>query len=170
MDILNCANNSLCGPPTNQWHPFLSVWNLLLTWPSSVNLVRYPYPDIAHIFRRPGQQSKITLFIDPFTPLVWMGIAGATLLAGPIFWFIHRSSVFYRAYSDGFGGLGELKNCFWYTYGALLQQGTKAASKALLFKIWTSCHFSIIFLQVDIWFLRPIVGEFFSLSGGFLSL
>ena len=27
-----------------QWHHFYGVWYLLLTWPRSVNLVRYPYP------------------------------------------------------------------------------------------------------------------------------
>ena len=47
QDILNCANNSRCGP-TNQWHHFFSVWNLLLTWPRSVNLVRYPYPALRY--------------------------------------------------------------------------------------------------------------------------
>ena len=43
MDFLKCANNSRCGP-LNQWHHFWSVWNLLLTWPKSVNLLRHPYP------------------------------------------------------------------------------------------------------------------------------
>ena len=83
------------------------------------------------LFRRPGQQSKITLFIEPFTPLVWLGIAAATLLAGPVFWLIHRSSLYYTQSEEGFGGLVELKNCFWYTYGALLQQGIMSFEEVL---------------------------------------
>ena len=76
------------------------------------------------IYRRPTELSRYLLFIDPFTPMVWLYIAAMTMLIGPIFWFIHRYSYYYR-YHDEINryGLFKLQNCMWYCYGALLQQG-----------------------------------------------
>jgi len=75
------------------------------------------------MYRRPAEQSKILLFIRPFTGFVWLMIALTTLLAGPIYWIIHRSSYYYKECDTGYGPLGNLKHCAWYTYGALMQQG-----------------------------------------------
>ena len=76
------------------------------------------------IYRRPTELSRYLLFIDPFTPMVWLYIAAMTLLIGPIFWSIHRYSYYYK-YHDEINkyGLFQLQNCMWYCYGALLQQG-----------------------------------------------
>ena len=78
----------------------------------------------AFMYRRPKEVSRAILFIDPFTPLVWLGIAVMTAIIGPIFYIIHRSSLYYK-YNDEINnfGLFQLTNCVWYCYGAILQQG-----------------------------------------------
>ena len=53
----------------------------------------HPY---AFMYRRPKEVSRAILFIDPFTPLVWIGIAVMTAIIGPIFYVIHRSSLYYK--------------------------------------------------------------------------
>ena len=40
----------------------------------------HPY---AFMYRRPEETSKALIFIDPFTPFVWFGIASMTALMGP---------------------------------------------------------------------------------------
>ena len=40
------------------------------------------------------------LFIDPFTPWVWLGIAAMTAIIGPILYVVHRVSPYYRVYDD----------------------------------------------------------------------
>ena len=42
VDTLKCFLTIVVFHLT-QWHHFYGVWNLLLTWPRSVNLVQYPY-------------------------------------------------------------------------------------------------------------------------------
>jgi len=76
------------------------------------------------MYRRPAALSRAVLFIDPFTPLVWVCIAAMTAIIGPIFWLIHRSSYVYK-YNDTVNeyGLFKMSNCVWYCYGAMLQQG-----------------------------------------------
>jgi len=76
------------------------------------------------MYRRPTELSRYLLFIDPFTPMVWLYIAAMTLIIGPIFWVIHRYSQYYK-YHDEVNeyGLFQLRNCMWYCYGAMLQQG-----------------------------------------------
>lgn len=76
------------------------------------------------MYRRPEAQSRAVLFIDPFTPLVWVCIAAMTAIIGPILWLIHRSSYVYK-YNDTVNeyGLFKMSNCVWYCYGAMLQQG-----------------------------------------------
>jgi len=76
------------------------------------------------MYRRPAPLSRAVLFIDPFTPLVWVCIAAMTAIIGPIFWLIHRSSYVYK-YHDTVNeyGLFKMSNCIWYCYGAMLQQG-----------------------------------------------
>eukprot|EP00092_Neocalanus_flemingeri_P000465 GFUD01000495.1.p1 GENE.GFUD01000495.1~~GFUD01000495.1.p1 ORF type:complete len:837 (+),score=225.49 GFUD01000495.1:88-2598(+) len=76
------------------------------------------------MYRRPTELSRAVLFIDPFTPLVWVCIAAMTLIIGPIMWVIHRSSYVYKYYDTvNEYGLFKMSNCIWYCYGAMLQQG-----------------------------------------------
>jgi len=76
------------------------------------------------MYKRPTELSRYLLFIDPFTPMVWLYIAAMTLIIGPIFWVIHRYSYYYKYYDEvNEYGLFQLQNCMWYCYGALLQQG-----------------------------------------------
>jgi len=76
------------------------------------------------MYRRPTELSRAVLFIDPFTPLVWLCIAAMTLIIGPIMWIIHRSSYVYKYYDTvNEYGLFKMGNCIWYCYGAMLQQG-----------------------------------------------
>ena len=77
----------------------------------------------AFMYRRPKEVSRAVLFIDPFLPEVWIGIAVMTAIIGPIFYIIHRSSLYYK-YNDEISkyGLFQMTNCVWYCYGAILQQ------------------------------------------------
>ena len=54
------------------------------------------------------------LFVDPFTPTVWLGIAVMTAIIGPIFYIIHRSSPYYKYHHEvNSYGLFQLTNCVW---------------------------------------------------------
>ena len=79
----------------------------------------------AFMYRRPKTLSRASMFIDPFMPEVWLGIAVMTVIIGPILYIIHRSSLYYK-FKDEVSkyGLFQLTNCVWYCYGALLQQAT----------------------------------------------
>ena len=75
------------------------------------------------MYRRPQELSRYLLFIDPFTPYVWLYIAAMTVIIGPILWVIHRYSYYYVYYDELTEyGLFQMSNCIWYCYGALLQQ------------------------------------------------
>ena len=91
----------------------------VVNFTSAIDL--HPY---GFMYRRPAQLSRTLLFIDPFTPVVWAGIAAMTAIIGPILYLIHRSSYYYT-YHDEVNqyGLFTMMGCVWYTYGAILQQG-----------------------------------------------
>lgn len=76
------------------------------------------------MYRRPTELSRAVLFIDPFKPIVWIGIAVMMVIIGPILWLVHRASWYYR-YHDTVNeyGLFKMSYCIWYCYGAMLQQG-----------------------------------------------
>jgi len=55
---------------------------------------------------------------------VWICIGFAVLLVSPILFAVNRNSHYYTFHNQrNVYGLFKLKNCFWYLYGALLQQG-----------------------------------------------
>lgn len=46
------------------------------------------------------------------------------LMMAPLLYVVNRVSPFYEHHGKSNKlGLGKLNNCFWYLYGALLQQG-----------------------------------------------
>lgn len=91
----------------------------VVNFTSAIDLQPY-----AFMYRRPKEVSRAVLFVDPFTPTVWIGIAVMTAIIGPIFYIIHRSSLHYKYYDEVNNyGLFQLTNCVWYCYGAILQQG-----------------------------------------------
>ena len=84
-------------------------------------LDHHPY---AFMYRKPREVSRAKVFLDPFPLDVWLGIALMTVIIGPIFYIIHRSSLYYTYHgADKDQGLFQLTNCVWYCYGAILQQG-----------------------------------------------
>ena len=76
------------------------------------------------LYRRPKAISRAGIFIKPFAPSVWLVVALLTILMGPIFWIVHRSSYYYTHYDavNEFG-LFNMSNCCLYSFGAVLQQG-----------------------------------------------
>lgn len=73
---------------------------------------------------RPRELSRIYLFLSPFTTETWICIGFSIAFMSPLLYLINRLSPFYEFYGiKQQGGLHTLNNCFWYIYGALLQQG-----------------------------------------------
>ena len=77
----------------------------------SLPLDHSPY---GFIYKKPKQVTRATVFLDPFTNDVWAGIAIMTVIIGPIFYIIHRSSYYYTyTEADKDKGLFELVHCIW---------------------------------------------------------
>ncbi|OXA47132.1 Glutamate receptor ionotropic, delta-1 [Folsomia candida] len=74
---------------------------------------------------RPNELSRVLLFAAPFSYPVWICIIITVILVAPVLNAVHRSSYFYTFYHkvDENNGLSKMKNCYWYIYGSLLQQG-----------------------------------------------
>ena len=104
--------------------------------------VNFSYPvswePYSLLYQKPQRKSRLTLFLDPFTYDVWLYIFLTFLAIGPVFWIIHRGSYYYKVNETGYGGLGKLQHCIWYTYGSILGQGGK---------IW---HFGMAFNNIMI--------------------
>ncbi|XP_055690671.1 ionotropic receptor 93a [Lutzomyia longipalpis] len=77
------------------------------------------------IVSRPRELSRLYLFMAPFTAETWVCLAACLVLMGPFLYIINRFSPFYeqQGYDITRLGLNRINNCFWYIYGALLQQG-----------------------------------------------
>ncbi|XP_021705215.1 ionotropic receptor 93a [Aedes aegypti] len=76
------------------------------------------------IVSRPKELSRVFLFLSPFTIDTWLCLSATVLLMGPFLYVVNRLSPFYEHHGrSNTIGLGKLYNCFWYIYGALLQQG-----------------------------------------------
>lgn len=72
------------------------------------------YSPYGFMYKKPKQVTRATVFLDPFTNDVWAGIAIMTVIIGPIFYIIHRSSYYYTySEADKDKGLFELINCIW---------------------------------------------------------
>uniref|UniRef100_A0A182FK55 Ionotropic glutamate receptor C-terminal domain-containing protein n=1 Tax=Anopheles albimanus TaxID=7167 RepID=A0A182FK55_ANOAL len=76
------------------------------------------------IISRPRELSRVLLFLSPFGSDTWLCLSAAVALMGPILCIINRLSPYYETHrTPSDTGLGKVNNCFWYIYGALLQQG-----------------------------------------------
>ncbi|XP_058063551.1 ionotropic receptor 93a [Anopheles bellator] len=76
------------------------------------------------VISRPRELSRVLLFLSPFGSDTWMCLATAVLLMGPVLCLINNLSPYYETHNKPSNtGLGKMNNCFWYIYGALLQQG-----------------------------------------------
>lgn len=72
------------------------------------------------ILRQPDEVSRIYLFTAPFTLETWGCLVGIILLTAPMLCVINRLVPLQELQIKG---LSSVKSCFWYIYGALLQQG-----------------------------------------------
>lgn len=71
----------------------------------------------------------------------WVSILVIVLLMGPFLWAVHRMSKYYEYYElNKTKGLFKMGNCFWYCYGAIVQQGGEylptAFSGRILITFW----------------------------------
>ncbi|XP_055527509.1 ionotropic receptor 93a [Wyeomyia smithii] len=90
-----------------------------ITFSKPISIQTYSF-----IVSRPKELSRVFLFLSPFTVDTWMCLAATILMMAPMLYVINRLSPFYEHIGrDNAIGLGKLNNCFWYIYGALLQQG-----------------------------------------------
>uniref|UniRef100_A0A182IAI4 Ionotropic glutamate receptor C-terminal domain-containing protein n=1 Tax=Anopheles arabiensis TaxID=7173 RepID=A0A182IAI4_ANOAR len=75
------------------------------------------------VISRPRELSRVLLFLSPFGSDTWLCLAAAVALMGPILCAINKLSPYYEVHNKPTDtGLGKVNNCFWYIYGALLQQ------------------------------------------------
>jgi len=72
------------------------------------------------ITRKPDEVSRIYLFTAPFTMETWLCLVGIILLTAPMLYAINRLTPLKEMQ---IAGLSTIKSCFWYIFGALLQQG-----------------------------------------------
>ncbi|KAJ8675862.1 hypothetical protein QAD02_011648 [Eretmocerus hayati] len=94
--------------------------------------------DTTFLMNRPGTSAKGSGLFAPFNETVWTWIFISVMLVGPtIYTLVLLRSKFTRDHQrEKFGFF----TCMWFTYGALLKQGTTAApigdSVRLLFATW----------------------------------
>uniref|UniRef100_A0A1B0CLF6 Putative glutamate-gated kainate-type ion channel receptor subunit glur5 n=1 Tax=Lutzomyia longipalpis TaxID=7200 RepID=A0A1B0CLF6_LUTLO len=71
------------------------------------------------------QQPLFMIFHPQLSCITWVCLAACLILMGPFLYIINRFSPFYeqQGYDITRLGLNRINNCFWYIYGALLQQG-----------------------------------------------
>ncbi|KAH8268070.1 hypothetical protein KR018_012072, partial [Drosophila ironensis] len=82
------------------------------------------------ITRQPDEVSRIYLFTAPFTTETWACLVGIILLTAPMLYAINRLAPLEDMQIPG---LSTLKSCFWYIFGALLQQGKRGVVPRLLY-------------------------------------
>ncbi|XP_075222423.1 ionotropic receptor 93a isoform X2 [Lycorma delicatula] len=80
---------------------------------------------------RPKELSRALLFMSPFTASTWYCIVAAVALITPVLFIINRASPYYEGNKLKKSiGFNSPMTCFWYIYGALLQQGGGALPAA----------------------------------------
>lgn len=85
----------------------------------------HPY---GFIYKKPKAVSKELLLINPFEVEVWIGVAIMVVIIGPIYYVVHRSSIYYDYYGErNEYGLFQMNRCILYCFGGILQQGGAAA-------------------------------------------
>ncbi|XP_015917738.1 glutamate receptor ionotropic, kainate glr-3-like [Parasteatoda tepidariorum] len=78
----------------------------------------------AILVQKPRVPPRTLIFLRPFSPMVWCSIFLMVPVMSLVLWLVHKkSSQFTEIERNGKGGLFYYGNCFWYMYGAILQQG-----------------------------------------------
>ncbi|XP_067127331.1 glutamate receptor ionotropic, kainate 2-like [Centruroides vittatus] len=76
------------------------------------------------LVRKPQEPSRAFLFLRPFDKNVWIGIIVCLPVVSFVFYVVNRYSAYiYGKSSRCKIGLSSFSNCFWYVFGATLQQG-----------------------------------------------
>ncbi|XP_049784835.1 ionotropic receptor 93a [Schistocerca cancellata] len=100
----------------------------------------FPLGTVTYTFlsARPRELSRAGLFIRPFGNDTWLCVVASVLMMAMLLYWMNRLSVVPQL--EKVNGLAKMVNCFWYMYGALLQQGganmPKADSSRLLVGTW----------------------------------
>ncbi|KAF4527817.1 hypothetical protein B566_EDAN016441 [Ephemera danica] len=129
------------GPSGNSGPENASVIDVGMWRPGAgVQLYQPLFPHVKHGFR--GQTLTVV------SCHAWFCIWVSVVIVGPVLFVIHRKSwenlqsteVTDFSIQQRKGGLNQVMNCTWYTYGALLQQGAvhipKADSSRMVVGIW----------------------------------
>nr|XP_018916090.1 PREDICTED: glutamate receptor ionotropic, delta-1 [Bemisia tabaci] len=95
--------------------------------PQYIGIINYTAPisleTYVFLTAKPRESSRFLLFMSPFTPVTWFCIFAAVIGMGPVLYFFHRSTPFYAFFGFKHSKhFNSMLNCFWYVYGALLQQ------------------------------------------------
>lgn len=77
---------------------------------------------------------------------VWVCIAITLSLIAPIFWMVNKYSAYYKVHPETYEYYLKFGNCFWFCFGALLQQGKIFILKIECFFISILTHSYFIFI------------------------
>ncbi|GFS67550.1 ionotropic receptor 93a [Nephila pilipes] len=81
----------------------------------------------AILVQRPREPPRTLIFLRPFSAQVWVCISLTIPVMAFVLYYVHRKSSRYVTKKENVkkkkGGLFNYRNCFWYMYGAILQQG-----------------------------------------------
>ncbi|GBN10322.1 Glutamate receptor ionotropic, delta-1 [Araneus ventricosus] len=86
----------------------------------------------AILVQKPREPPRTLIFLRPFSSHVWACITLTVPVMALVLYYVHRKSFEYTANRKALkkrkGGLFKYRNCFWYMYGAILQQGKSSKS------------------------------------------
>ncbi|GFY67737.1 ionotropic receptor 93a [Trichonephila inaurata madagascariensis] len=81
----------------------------------------------AILVQRPREPPRTLIFLRPFSTQVWVCITLTIPAMALVLYYVHRKSSEYvieeKNKKEKKKGLFKYRNCFWYMYGAILQQG-----------------------------------------------